>query len=254
MSARLDGMSVDIAIGRGRRALRARVLDDVTLDVPAGAVSVLIGESGCGKSMVAAALCGLLPAGAAVTGRLWLDGEQLDGEQIAGRDPRWRGLRGKSVGLVPQSAATSFTPVRTIGAQLEEVIGVLGGTRDAVELCRTVHLDPAALQLYPHELSGGMAQRAAIAAALAGDPLVLVADEPTSALDPELGSSIWALLADTASRGVAVLVITHDIDALTGGCDSIAVMRAGRIVDRGPVAALRDSGDEYTGAFFEPVA
>ncbi|MHC3004150.1 ATP-binding cassette domain-containing protein [Gordonia sp. GN26] len=252
MTARLDGVTVDVA---ARRRRRVRVLDDVTLDLPSGSMTALVGESGCGKSMVAAALCGLLPPGSSVTGRLSLGDDAFLGDEIGGRDPRWRAMRGRRVGLVPQSAATSFTPVRTLGSQLDEVIAGLDGARDAVELCHAVHLDPDALQLYPHELSGGMAQRAAIAAALAGDPDILVADEPTSALDPDLAAAIWALLADTARCGAAVLVITHDMDALrTGGCDSVAVMRAGRIADHRAAADLATSDDDHVAAFFEPVA
>lgn len=252
MTARLDGVTVDVT---ARRRQRVRVLDDVTLDVPAGSMTALVGESGCGKSMVAAAICGLLPPGSSVTGRLALGDDAFLGDEIGGRDPRWRVVRGRRVGFVPQSAATSFTPVRTLGSQLDEVIAGLDGARDAVELCHAVHLDPDALRLYPHELSGGMAQRAAIAAALAGGPEVLVADEPTSALDPDLAAAIWALLTETARRGAAVLVITHDTETLRrSGCDSVAVMRAGRIVDHRAAADLATSDDEYIAAFFEPVA
>ncbi|AZZ83580.1 ABC transporter ATP-binding protein [Gordonia alkanivorans] len=253
MSARLGGVTVEVAV---RRRERVRVLDDVTLDLPAGAMTALVGESGCGKSMVAATLCGLLPPGSGVTGRLCLGDDTFLGDEICGRDPRWRALRGRRVGLVPQSAAASFTPVRTLGSQLDEVIAGLDGAREAVELCREVHLDPDALQLYPHELSGGMAQRAAIAAALAGDPEILVADEPTSALDPDLAAAIWSLLVDTARRGAAVLVITHDMDTLRRAeeCDSVAVMRAGRIVEHRAAADLESSDDEYVAAFFEPVS
>ncbi|MCZ4578515.1 ATP-binding cassette domain-containing protein [Gordonia amicalis] len=288
MSARLDGLTVDVAV---RRREPVRVLDDVTLDLPAGAMTALVGESGCGKSMVAAALCGLLPPGSSVTGRVSLGDDDFLDDEVAGRDPRWRTLRGRRVGLVPQSAATSFTPVRTLGSQLDEVISGLGGTRDAVELCRAVHLDPDALRLYPHELSGGMAQRAAIAAAIAGDPAILVADEPTSALDPDLAAAIWGLLADTARRGAAVLVITHDVDTMVGGrrgvggfdavprfardrlsrqgavprfardrlsrqggADRVAVMRAGRIVEEGPAAEVLRSSEPYVAEFFEPVS
>jgi peptide/nickel transport system ATP-binding protein len=283
LSARLDGVTVDVAV---RRRERVRVLDDVTLELPAGSMTALVGESGCGKSMVAASLCGLLPPGSSVTGRLSLGDDSFSGEEISGRDPRWRELRGRRVGLVPQSAATSFTPVRTLGSQLHEVIAGLDGARDAVELCHAVHLDPDALELYPHELSGGMAQRAAIAAALAGDPQVLVADEPTSALDPELAAAIWDLLAATARRGAAVLVITHDTETLRGGLRDassassgrssggeglgvaarvgvrsggegwagVAVMRAGRVVEHRPAADLATSDDEYVAAFFEPVS
>ncbi|MBA5848081.1 ATP-binding cassette domain-containing protein, partial [Gordonia amicalis] len=244
MSARLDGLTVDVAT---RRREAVRVLDDVTLDLPAGSLTALVGESGCGKSMVAAALCGLLPPGSNVTGRMSLGNDTFIGDEIAGRDPRWRTLRGRRVGLVPQSAATSFTPVRTLGSQLDEVIVGLDGPRDAVELCLAVHLDPDALRLYPHELSGGMAQRAAIAAALAGDPQILVADEPTSALDPELAATIWDLLAATARRGAAVLVITHDVETMVGGrqgaggFDAVPRFARDRLSRQGGAADVRGS-------------
>ncbi|WP_439030518.1 ATP-binding cassette domain-containing protein [Gordonia terrae] len=257
MSARLDDVSVEIVVrGRWRRSA-VRVLDDVSLDLTAGSMTALVGESGCGKSMIAAVLSGLLPPGSAATGRLRLDGEEFVDDALLGRDPRWRRLRGHRVGHVPQSAATSFTPVRTIGAQLDEVIAALGGSADAAELCRRVHLDPVALRLYPHELSGGMAQRAAIAAAIAGEPAILVADEPTSALDAHLAAEIWDLLAAAALRGAAVLVITHDIETLRRRADTtndrVAVMRAGRIVAQGGFDALAASDDAYVAEFLEAV-
>ncbi|WP_238423232.1 ATP-binding cassette domain-containing protein [Gordonia sp. 'Campus'] len=262
MSARLDGVCVDIVVrGRWRRSA-VRVLDDVSLDLAAGSTTALVGESGCGKSMIAAVLSGLLPPGSAATGRLCVGGEDFVGEEfvgdaLRGHDPRWRRLRGHRVGHVPQSAATSFTPVRTIGDQLDEVVATLGGAADATELCRRVHLDPVALRLYPHELSGGMAQRAAIAAAIAGDPAILVADEPTSALDADLAAEIWELLAASARGGVAVLVITHDIETLRRRAattdDRVVVMRAGRIVAQGGFDALAAADDAYVAEFLEAV-
>ena len=253
MSAGLDGVTVDIVTRSGWNRSAVRVLDDVTLPLPAGTLTALVGESGCGKSMVAAVLSGLLPPGAEVTGRLRVGGQEFTDHQLLGDDRRWREVRGRRVGFVPQSVATSFTPVRSVGAQLDEVIGILGGTQDAVELCRRVQLDPDALGLYPHELSGGMAQRATIAAALAGDPDTIVADEPTSALDAELAADIWELLADTARRGAAVLVITHDVETMRRGCDSVAVMRAGRVVDHSRLDQIADSDDAYVAGFFERV-
>ena len=253
MSAVLDGVTVDIvARNRWSRSV-VRVLDDVTLPLPTGSMTALVGESGCGKSMVAAVLSGLLPPGSAATGRLRVSEDVFDDHELLGADPRWRSLRGNRIGHVPQSASTSFTPVRSVGAQLDEVIGVLSGSQDVVELCRRVHLDPDALRLYPHELSGGMAQRAAIAAALAGDPDTIVADEPTSALDADLAADIWDLLGDCARRGAAVLVITHDVETLRRGCDSVAVMRAGRIVDHRRLDQITDSADPYVAGFFESV-
>lgn len=253
MNAGLDGVTVDIMTRNRWTPSTTRVLDDVTLPLLAGTVTALVGESGCGKSMVASVLTGLLPPGSAPSGRLRVGHEAFTDGELVGADRRWRGLRGRRIGAVPQSASTSFTPVRSVGAQLDEVIGTLGGSRDAVELCRRVHLDPAALRLFPHELSGGMAQRAAIAAALAGDPDTIVADEPTSALDAELSADIWELLAEAASTGAAVLVITHDVETMRRGCDSVAVMRAGRIVDHRRLDEIAASDDAYVAGFFERV-
>lgn len=248
--ARVEGLTVDITARRRWDRIAVRVLDDVDLELSAGSVTALVGESGCGKSMIAAALTGLLPAGSRMTGSVVVDDRALTID-----DPCWSTMRGRRIGLVPQSPSTSFTPVRTVGSQLDEVVRRLAGSRSAAELCRDVSLPVASLDLYPHELSGGMAQRVAIAAALAGDPAIVVADEPTSALDRELAADIWELLAVTAGDGAAVLAITHDIDTLTDGrCDTIAVMRAGAIVAQGPIHEMLVSPDPYVAEFFEPVS
>ncbi|GAC59518.1 MULTISPECIES: ATP-binding cassette domain-containing protein [Gordonia] len=227
--ASLAGVTVDVSADRGRRRTAVRVLDDVSLELAPGTVTALIGESGCGKSMVASALCELLPVGSVATGRVRIGDRTLDP-----RDSAWHRVRGREVGLVPQSPATSFTPVRTIGSHLSETVTVLGADRSVRELADAVAYPAWALDRYPHEVSGGMAQRAAIAAAVAGRPRVLVADEPTSALDPELAAATWRLLAGAAADGAGVLVVTHDIETLrqVGVCDAIAVMREGRLLAR----------------------
>ncbi len=246
--AALEQLTVDIATRPGRNADSVRPLRDVELTVAAGSVTALIGESGCGKSLVAAALCGLLPPGSRVRGRVVFDGADLThaGER------HWRPLRGHRIGLVPQSPATSFTPVSTVGRQLEQVCRRLGSDRTAAELLAAAHLPASSAGLYPHELSGGMAQRAAIAAALAGRPELLIADEPTSALDPDNAALVWRLLADVAAAGVAVLVITHDLPALLAAqvCDDIALMRAGTVIRRAPIAEMAVSTDDYVSRFF----
>jgi peptide/nickel transport system ATP-binding protein len=246
--ALLRRLTVDIATRPGRRAPVVRALTDANLTLHTGRVTGLIGESGCGKSLVAAALCGLLPPGSRVRGEI-----RYDGEDLAKADERtWRRLRGHRIALVPQSPATSFTPVRTLGAQLTEVCRVLTSARGPAELLEAVHLEPSSAALFPHELSGGMAQRAAIAAALAGRPAVLVADEPTSALDPDNAALVWRLLADTAATGVAVLVITHDLPSLlaAGGCHDIAVMRAGTVLAQQDTHEILSSTDDYVSRFF----
>lgn len=233
------------------RAGAATVLDSVDLDLRAGTLTALVGESGCGKSMVASALCGLLPAGTAATGEVTVAGRAL-----GQGDAAWSAVRGHVVGVVPQSPVTSFTPVRTLGSQLDEVIRTLDGARSPAQLCAAAGLPADALPLYPHELSGGMAQRAAVAAAVAGAPSVVLADEPTSALDPDTARGVLRLLRDLADDGAAVLVITHDLPSvLAAGCEGVAVMRAGRIVVQGSPARVRAAAvtDDYIAAFFEEV-
>ncbi|TFV54806.1 ABC transporter ATP-binding protein [Mycobacterium sp. PS03-16] len=244
-AATLRGLTVDIAVRRGRRAPVVRVLDGVDLTVPAGRVTALIGESGCGKSLAALALCGLLPPGARATGTITVAGAAIG----AADERRWRALRGKHIGVVPQSAATSFTPVRTVGAQVAEVCARLAADRPPADLFGAVRLPRNVGDRYPHELSGGMAQRAAIAAALAGRPGLLIADEPTSALDAANADAVWALLADAAAGGAGVLVITHDLPSLlrAGACAEIALMRDGAVLGQADTAAMLDRADDTEG-------
>ena len=250
-SARLESVAVDIAVRR-RGTAAVRVLDGVDLDVPAGRVTALIGESGCGKSLVAAALAGLMPPGSQVSGRILLGNTEIrhDDEAV------WRRLRGSRVGLVPQSAATSFTAVRTFGAQLGEVCERLGADRTPAQLCAAVALPVDALRRYPHQLSGGMAQRAAIAAAIAGRPGLLLADEPTSALDPANAAVIWALLGAAAAAGAGVLVITHDMPSLLRAavCDEVAIMAKGTVRQQVSLEEALADDDPYTGALLRTVS
>ncbi|MCZ0727483.1 ATP-binding cassette domain-containing protein [Mycolicibacterium iranicum] len=240
---RLAGVTVDINLRRGRDSTVVRVLDDVSLVVPAGRVTALIGESGCGKSLVAAVLSGLVPPGSHVRGQVFIG----DTEVRSDDERAWRALRGRHIGVVPQSAATSFTPVRTIGSQLAEVCDRLAADRAPKQLLTAVALPADVTRRYPHELSGGMAQRVAIAAALAGRPGLLIADEPTSALDPDNAALIWRLLGDAAADGAAVLVITHDMPSLrrAGVCDDVAVMARGSVTTQVPLAEAMSGTDLY---------
>ncbi|PYE16856.1 peptide/nickel transport system ATP-binding protein [Williamsia limnetica] len=249
-AAQLRRFGVSIAT-RGRRGEAVVGLRGVDLDVEDGQVTALVSESGCGKSLVALALCGLLPPGSSVAGDLAIGADTL----VFDDERRWRALRGRTVGLIPQSPATSFTPVRTLGSQLDEVVRILGSDRDASELVALAGLPKDALALYPHELSGGMAQRAAVAAAIAGRPALVVADEPTSALDPELADLVWKLLRAIADDGCAVLVITHDLTSLLRSqiCDSIAVMRTGEVVLHDAPAHVVSSPDDYISRLFSGV-
>lgn len=240
----VDALTVRIPV----RAAAVHAATDVSLTLETGRTHALVGESGCGKSIVASAVCGLLPSSAHVSGSIRLSGPGVDPVEIVGATERvLRTVRGRRIALVPQSAATYLTPVRTVGAQLEETLRHLESRCGVDELLDRVGLDARCRHLYPHELSGGMAQRAAIAFALAGEPDVIVADEPTSSLDPALTERILTLLDGCTDAGAAVLLITHDIAAVTGHADTVSVMYAGRILESGPATVvLDDPWHDYT--------
>src|SRR5690606_20049456 len=166
------------------------------------------------------------------------DGGTAPVDLVTAGPATWRRLRGRRIAWIPQSAATSFTPVRTLGAQLAETCAHLDADRTPAELLELAGLEPAAARLFPHELSGGMAQRAAVACALAGRPRLIVADEPTAALDPGRTAHILALLRAAADAGAAVLLISHDLDTLAEHTDHVAVMYASRILETGPTATV----------------
>ena len=241
----LEVRGLDVRFRLGRRPPRyVRAVSDVDLDLRPGRLLALVGESGCGKSVLTEALTGLLPSTAEVRGRAFLG--DLD---LLGADERTlrERVRGRLIGLVGQSAGTYLTPTRTVGAQLRETVRHLGSGVDVSELAGRVQLPAAALDLYPHELSGGTAQRVGLAAALAGDPPVLLADEPTAGLDRPLVDHTMDLLAATAHEGRAVLVITHDLRAARRSADDLAVMYASRLLETGPVAdVLADPWHDYT--------
>lgn len=241
MTLTLRQVTVRIPLTPGRSVHAVTAAD---LVVRRGTVHGLIGESGSGKSMLAATVTGLLPKHAQMTGEVSLE---LDDRTLTTREI-W-GSRGHTVAWVPPSAMTYFTPVRRLGPQLAETIRYLGTAHDPAELVTRVGLEATALQQYPHELSGGMAQRAAMAFALAGDPAFIIADEPTSALDAERAAAILRLLGDFAADGGSVLLVTHDLTALrkSGICADISVMHASRIVESGSAGTVLDTpGDRYT--------
>ncbi|MEU8675492.1 ABC transporter ATP-binding protein [Streptomyces sp. NPDC048560] len=218
---------------RGGRHVAA--VTDATFDLAAGECLALVGESGCGKSVLASALLGLLPANAETSGTALLDG----GPDLLTTDERTlaRTVRGRRIGLVPQSPAAHLTPVRTVRAQLEETLRELTGmrgaaVRDAAPVAAGRAAFPADhLDRYPHELSGGLAQRAATALALIGDAPLLLADEPTTGLDRELVERTVDELRRHTDGGRALLIITHDLAAAERIADRVAVMYAGRIVE-----------------------
>ncbi|MDA4889873.1 ABC transporter ATP-binding protein [Streptomyces sp. MS2A] len=223
---------------------RVAAVTDARFDVAAGECLALIGESGCGKSVLASALLGLLPGNAQTAGRALLG--DLD---LLAADERTfaRTVRGRLIGLVPQSPAAHLTPVRTIRSQVEETVAELTGVRGRTALREAAEAaaERAAfpvdhLDRHPHELSGGLAQRAATALALVGDAPLLLADEPTTGLDRDLVDHTVDELRRHVDKGGsrALLMITHDLAAAERIADRVAVMYAGRVVELADATAF----------------
>lgn len=240
----VDRLSVRFLLGRKGKAGVVHAATDVSLRLRRTRVLALVGESGCGKSVLTSALLGLLPANAQTRGRALLHGPGGDLDLCTAPERSMsRQIRGRRIGLVPQSAASHLTPVRTARAQVTETVRQLRGAAsrsDVDALAERAGLAPAALDAYPHELSGGMAQRVGFALALAGEPDVLLADEPTTGLDRALVDHVTDGLAAAAAEGTAVLLITHDLAAARRVADDVAVMYAGRIVEAGPAGEVFD--------------
>lgn len=228
----IDRVSVRFAL----KGATVEAVNDVSLTLRPGECVALVGESGCGKTVLASALLGFLPGNAQTSGSARLG----DVDLLAASDHELATtVRGRRIGLVPQSPASHLTPVRTARAQLEEAARVLGG--DAEKAAERAGLLPEHLDRYPHELSGGMAQRVANALALVGDPSLLIADEPTTGLDRDLVDGLLDEFRRLVDDGHAVLLITHDLAAAHRVADRIAVMYAGRIVEVGPAHEVLDS-------------
>ena len=234
MSAVLEIDNLHVAIGA------ANVLRGVSLRVEAGEVRGLVGESGAGKSMVGRTIFGLLPAKAAIcAGQVQFEGRDL----LAMPDKERRGLLGRRIALIPQDPMTSLNPVRRIGAQMVALLQLHLGLSKRAALDRAADLlaevairDPArVLQLYPHELSGGMRQRVLIAMAFACDPALVIADEPTTALDVTVQRQVLQLVERMRQRhDAAILFVTHDLGVVAKICRSMTVLHAGRVLEDGP--------------------
>lgn len=235
----------DLSVGFESRKGMARAVDGVNFDIPSGQSFCLVGESGCGKSVTALSLLHLLPSPPArlLSGQALFEGKNLLSLPEADFDK----IRGSRVGMVFQEPMTSLNPVFTIGAQVAEVftLHLCLGRKDALE--RTIDLlDKVGItnprersRVYPHELSGGMRQRVMIAMAVALQPALLIADEPTTALDASLQGQILDLMVSMQQGGnKSLLLITHDLGLVEEYADTVAVMYAGRIVERGPAAAV----------------
>ena len=218
----------------------------VTYDLAPGEILAVVGESGSGKSVSALALTRLLPPEPAcrVSGSVLLEGEELVGLS----EDRLARVRGKRIAYIFQEPGTSMNPVYTIGFQIAEAVRAHRSDVSGSDVRRTVEAsldavgirEPArAADSYPHELSGGMLQRAMIAMALACDPKVLVADEPTTALDVTIQKQIMELLARLRrERGMSILLITHNFGIVANMADNVLVMSQGRVVEQGPVAQV----------------
>jgi peptide/nickel transport system ATP-binding protein len=235
----VEDVAVDLPTPRGN----LRAVDRVDLALGAGQTLGIVGESGCGKTMLSRAILQLLPKKAKLSGRVMFDGQDL----VRCSPQALRKLRARSLAVVFQDPMTSLNPVLTIGTQLIETLqehlelDIAAATKRAVELLAAVGIPAPEQRLaqYPHQLSGGMRQRVAIAIALSCEPKLLIADEPTTALDVTIQAQILDLLArEQRRRHMAMIIITHDLGVVAGRTDEVAVMYAGRVVERAPTPVL----------------
>ena len=244
----------DLVVDFSTRAGNARVLDHVSLSVAEGEILGIVGESGCGKSMTALSIMGLVPnpPGQITSGSITLAGQEMVGMN----HDALRKIRGKEIGMIFQEPMTSLNPVFTVGEQIAESVRLHEGASPkaanarAVEMLKAVEIPEAEARAaaYPHQLSGGMRQRVMIAMALACRPRVLIADEPTTALDTTVQAQIFDLLQNLQDEmGTAIILITHDMGAVAELADQVAVMYAGRIVETGRVETVLSHPDHpYT--------
>jgi peptide/nickel transport system permease protein len=250
----IEGLSVAYRSDSGWKT----VVDDVSISVARGEVHALIGESGSGKTQTAWSVLGLLPAGGTcVAGAI-----QFDGRDLLGLTPReLEQLRGSRIGYIPQEPMSNLDPSYTVGHQLVEPLRITLGLsrREATEralalLAKVGIADPArTYAAYPHQISGGMAQRVLIAGAVATEPDLIIADEPTTALDVTVQADILQLLRDLQREsGMAVLIVTHNFGVVADLADRVSVMRSGSIVETGSVAdVFSDPRHEYTRGLFD---
>jgi peptide/nickel transport system ATP-binding protein len=244
MSAKvLEVRDLEVTIDTPSGALTA--IDGVSFDLREGEILGLVGESGSGKTLTGRALMRLLPSRkmAIRRGTVCLNGEDITQFD----ESRMRGIRGQTIGMIFQNPSSHLDPVMTVGKQIAESIRFHEGVSAreslsrAAEFLRQVDIpDPdVRLNSFAHEFSGGMRQRAMIAMALACQPKILIADEPTTALDVTVQAQILRLLLDLRKRrGLSIILVTHDLGVVAQTCDTIAVMYAGRLVERAPKKEL----------------
>jgi peptide/nickel transport system ATP-binding protein len=253
----VEGLRVEFKTRNGI----ARVIDNLDISLQPRETLGIVGESGCGKSMTALSVMGLvpIPPGRVAGGKVLFQGEDL----LQAEEARMRQIRGNDISMIFQEPMTSLNPVYTIGDQIAETARLHEGLSSKEAMNRALEMliavaIPAAEQRiheYPHQMSGGMRQRVMIAMALACQPKVLIADEPTTALDVTVQAQIFDLLTDLKdSTGTAIIMITHDMGAIAEMAERIVVMYAGRKVEDGPVAEiLSNPRHPYTQGLIECV-
>lgn len=254
----VDGLRTEFRTGGETQ----RAVDDVSFKLRRGQVLAIVGESGCGKTVTAHSLLRLVrPPGRVAAGSVVFrprQGKPVDLAALAENSRELRGIRGGSIAMIFQEPLSALSPVHTIGDQIDEVLLLHTGAsrrearRRTLEILRRVGLPSPEQRAgqYPHELSGGMRQRAVIAMALVADPEILIADEPTTALDVTVQAQILHLIKELqAANGTSVLFITHDLAVVAQMADEVAVMYLGRIIETGPVReVLKNPRHPYTAA------
>jgi len=238
---KIENLKVQFHTSRGT----AKAVDGVSLHVDEGETLGIVGESGCGKSVTALSVLGLIPepTGKITDGKILFEGDDL----LTYTENQMQGIRGKQISMVFQEPMTSLNPVFTIGFQLSEMFRLhLGVSRKearerSINLLRLVHIPAPEKRIdeYPHELSGGMQQRVMIAMALACNPRLLIADEPTTALDVTIQAQILELMQELQAKlNMAVILITHDLGVVASAVERILVMYAGKVVEEGDVFTI----------------
>ena len=217
-------------------------LDGISFDLDKGQILGIVGESGSGKSLTAMSVMGLLPL---IGGRVSAGSIQFDGIELVGlNEPEYRQLRGKRMALISQNPMTSLDPILRVGVQIDQVsrmhlrLSAKAAQAHSIELLQQLRIPdaPTVYHQYPHQMSGGMKQRIVVAMALAANPELIVADEPTTALDVTIQAQIIQILVDLVrSRGMALILITHDMGVVAQACDKVVVLYAGRVAESNDV-------------------